>query len=161
MRNAIYIPMLLSCLLTAACSREAATDKNVSSAAADSAEVQAPVKEISPTDVVLADGYTPSFTHVLRSQRHEEAGTGTFRHVVVVEYLDAEREAVVGSIQADLTSRGFTIEAPAESAESSKLSARKGSLKLVADVNSSSTLVLNDPSAKGIVHFSWLDREAR
>ena len=157
MRNAIYIPMLLLCLLTAACSREATTDRNVSSAAVTSAEVQAPA----PTDVVLADGYTPSFTHVLRSQRHEESESGTFRHFVIVEYLDADRGAVVKVLQADLKSQGFTVENTADSKDSSRLSARKGSTKLVIVVNDSSNLALNDPNARGLVHFSWLDRNAR
>lgn len=158
MRKTIISTALL-CLVLAGCNQESPVDQGASSPV-ENAATPTPAKTSSATAVVLADNYTPTFAHRVRSQRHEATGA-KFRHVVITEYLDLDAAAVIAAIQSDLTGRGFTVAAPVAHGGATRLVGKKKALRFVADVHASPAVELQAENARGIVSFTWLDGEPR
>lgn len=155
MKHKLIAPMLL-CVLAAACQQEQ-PDAVVE---AQGSTTAAPVADKPAESAVLVGGYTPSFTHTIRSQRHEPAGA-KYRHVVIVEYT-ADTTAVIDALQSDLTSRGFKLVGPADYQDAIRIVAETDDgASMVVTVHGAPALKLQSPGAQGLVTFSWLDNEPR
>lgn len=157
----LIVPMLL-CVLAAACQQEppdAAGEARAPVAAA--AVVQARSGDAPAAEsAVLLDGYSPSFAHTIRSQRHEPAGA-RYRHVVIVEYT-ADTTAVIDALQSDLKSRGYKLAGPAAYQDAIRIVAEAGDgTSMVVTIHGEPKLELQSPKARGLVTFSWLDNEPR
>lgn len=124
------------------------------------AEPSSAVASVTSKHAVLVDGYTPSFEHVLRSQRHEEDG-GYFRHVVIVEHIGGDQQSIAETLRTDLEVHGFNVEGPVDHRGAARLIATKRGMRLTGDVHDEATIELNSAGAKGIVQFYWGDREPR
>jgi hypothetical protein len=157
----IYVALL--CVLATACQQEqtdAALDTQASARNTSSGAEERAGASRSDKAVLLA-GYTPPFAHNIRSQRHEPAG-GRYRHVVIVEYLDADAKEVIEALQSDLAARGFSVDGPAAYQDAIRMTAEADDgASMVITVHGAPDLELHSPGAQGLVTFSWLDSESR
>jgi hypothetical protein len=114
------------------------------------------------SQAVAFDGFRPQFKYAIRSQRHEPSGAGQYRHVVIAEYIDAESPDIQTSIKTGLAASGFSVEGPVVDRDSLRYVARNPQMStLVVVVHAKPALKLISPGAKGVVSFSWKDRQIR
>lgn len=151
-----WIWALFAVVLLAACQREQPTTDIRGAADATLATPEKRAARRAPA--VLADDYLPSFRHKIRSQRHVKQGT-RFRHVVIMEFFEIDPASAIDTVRSELTDRGFDVADAVEHDGRTRLAARKGSLRLVADIVGS--VKVNDPSARGIAYFTWIDGKPR
>jgi len=151
----------LLCLFTSGCERREPAVEGAEPSRASTSRPESPRPIRSATTAVLAEGYVPSFEHKIRSQRHVASGP-KYRHVVIVEYMDIDAEAVIQALRSDLTAAGFTVSEQAQHGEGIRLPARgKSGVLMASDVYGPQQLKLQNPDARGIVYFGWVDKKPR
>lgn len=133
--------------------------------AADDAKQPLPIPAPAMTDSVrlsLPAGYQPTFHYSLRSQRHEPAGRGRYRHVVILEYIDPLDAADLATkIVNGFSANGLAMEGPIQHGAAIRYVGRGRNLYLTVDVRPDpESLVLRTIGARGIVYFGWKDTHA-
>jgi peptidoglycan/LPS O-acetylase OafA/YrhL len=112
-------------------------------------------------NAILVNGYRPGFPYQIRSQRHEPAPRGQFRHYVSIEYLRIDEHAVVDVLRRELEARGFKLQGPIPKENAERFVAQAPGRFLNIDVQAHPTAELAAPEARGIVHFGWRDDRRR
>lgn len=149
---------LMACALLAACGQNQPAEAPAAAAPAQAEAPAAAAVAAAPAPAAeraqLMGGYVPQFEHRIRSQRHDGG-----QHVVIVEFLGQDADAVGSKLQEELIARRLTVKDPVKRPDGTvRYQAQNSKVGVMyADVNGSSTLKLG-PDAKGTIYFSWQDK---
>lgn len=105
----------------------------------------------------LPVGYQPSFDYRLRSQRHDSLGGGTYRHVVILEYIGREdADGIADEIASFLSVSGLDVDGPVRNGPAYRYLAKGRGIRLSVDVRPDPEgIMLFAEGGRGIVHFGW------
>lgn len=123
-----------------------------------SADVTAPVDADSATplgNAILINGYVPNFPHKVRSMRNEGSS-----HVVVLEYFEVDRDAVIAAMADSMRSQGFKISGPQPRDAAVQYVYVGGNGRMGAIFSDPSSVPLMNRAARGVAMFSWTDAAA-
>lgn len=153
-----YFAALL-CVLAAGCSQQDGGAPSTASGApvTENAEASsaAPLRS-----VALAEGYKLPFAYQLRSQRHTASGA-KFRHVVVVEFKGEDAKATLDKTVADLKSKGFTVDPPADHEAGVRVTATGKDSRMTIDIYGPAATTLKFPDTQGLAYITWVDHKRR
>jgi hypothetical protein len=157
--NTLKIALPLAALLVAtACDRTPpASGPATTEAPAAAPAAPAPEPAAQPMgDAVLLGGYVPDFPHKVRSSRESAVADGS-AHVVVVEYLEVDREAAIARLGASLKRAGFRVRGPHPRGDAMRLVGTKDGRRLVALFFPAGSHKLRQANAQGVVRFAWTE----
>jgi hypothetical protein len=81
-----------------------------------------------------------------------------FRHIVIVEYWDLDRDEAVATLEKELKARGLAVKEPVVRDDGAlRLVAQNSKVgRMTVDLNTTPAVALSE-GAKGTMYFSWQD----
>ena len=155
-KASIFAVLIATALLVAGCSSSEQSAGNAGPSS-DAVDAQVAAKSRGPK-AQLMGSFVPKFAHRVRSQRHDDLGNGMFRHIVIVEYWDLDRDEAVATLEKELKARGLAVKEPVVRDDGAlRLVAQNSKVgRMTVDLNTTPAVALSE-GAKGTMHFSWQD----
>ena len=153
--NSLKIALALGALLAAtSCDRAGPAPEPVEPAVPASPAPEPAAQALG--DAILLGGYVPDFPHKVRSSREMPTDGGT-SHVVVVEYLEVDRETAIARLSRSLKRAGYRVRGPHPRGDAMRLVGNKDGQRLVALFFPPGSHKLRRANAQGVVRFAWMD----